>query len=230
MRAFPMPSTPSQKKHRENTLSRRITKASPSIHRENGDFPMQSRDLPPLFCRRPSPPSATLGLLFKEFWANGHRHFKKYSNLELACANPPNALVGRDEDRHFLCDHYISRAFQEQSRTNKAARQKQPYNHSSGSKSFLQRQYELVERKGKSVDHVELFRETHVRAGTFVSQAAEDTHRVASHSLRMRYAIRCWVDDQATQKALVGIQAEGPQNGECKQFVDILFAVHRKRD
>ncbi|TYK11054.1 NBS-LRR type resistance protein [Cucumis melo var. makuwa] len=29
-------------------------------------------------------------------------------------------------------------------------------------------------------------------------------HRVVSHSLRMRYAIRCWVDDQATQKALVG--------------------------
>uniref|UniRef100_A0A9I9EHV8 NBS-LRR type resistance protein n=1 Tax=Cucumis melo TaxID=3656 RepID=A0A9I9EHV8_CUCME len=28
--------------------------------------------------------------------------------------------------------------------------------------------------------------------------------RVVSHSLRMRYAIRCWVDDQATQKALVG--------------------------
>ncbi|KAL4038115.1 hypothetical protein IC575_001720 [Cucumis melo] len=65
---------------------------------------------------------------------------------------------------------------QEQSRTNKAARQKQPYNHSSGSKSFLQRQYELAERRGQPVDRVELFRETHVRAGTFVSQAAEDAH------------------------------------------------------
>ncbi|TYK04847.1 uncharacterized protein E5676_scaffold143G00290 [Cucumis melo var. makuwa] len=47
---------------------------------------------------------------------------------------------------------------------------------SSGSKSFLQRQYELAERKGESVDHVELFQEAHVRAGTFVSQAAEDAH------------------------------------------------------
>ncbi|TYK19813.1 CACTA en-spm transposon protein [Cucumis melo var. makuwa] len=65
---------------------------------------------------------------------------------------------------------------QEQSRTNKAARQKQPYNHSSGSKSFLQRQHELAERRGQPVDRVELFRETHVRAGTFVSQAAEDAH------------------------------------------------------
>ncbi|KAL0556957.1 hypothetical protein IC582_005474 [Cucumis melo] len=113
---------------------------------------------------------------FKEFRADCHKHFKKYSDPEEARANPPNALVGRDEDWHFLCDHYISRAFQEQSRTNKAARQKQPYNHSSGSKSFLQRQYELAERRGQPVDRVELFRETHVRAGTFVSQAAEDAH------------------------------------------------------
>ncbi|KAA0056417.1 CACTA en-spm transposon protein [Cucumis melo var. makuwa] len=93
---------------------------------------------------------------FKEFRADCHRHFKKYSDPEEARANPPNAL--------------------EQSRTNKAARQKQPYNHSSGSKSFLQRQYELAKRKKELVDRVELFRETHVRVGTFMSQAAEDAH------------------------------------------------------
>uniref|UniRef100_A0A9I9EB82 CACTA en-spm transposon protein n=1 Tax=Cucumis melo TaxID=3656 RepID=A0A9I9EB82_CUCME len=93
---------------------------------------------------------------FKEFQADYHRHFKKYSDLEEACANPPNALVGRHEDWHFLCNHYISHAFQEQSRTNKAARQKQSYNHSSGSKSFLQRQYELVERQGELNQILEL--------------------------------------------------------------------------
>ncbi|TYK05628.1 CACTA en-spm transposon protein [Cucumis melo var. makuwa] len=71
---------------------------------------------------------------FKEFRTDCHRHFKKYSDPEEARANPPNALVGRDKNWYFLCDHYISRAFQ-----------KQPYNHSSGSKSFLQRQYELTE-------------------------------------------------------------------------------------
>ncbi|KAA0046351.1 CACTA en-spm transposon protein [Cucumis melo var. makuwa] len=119
---------------------------------------------------------------FKEFRADCHKHFKKYSDPEEARANPPNALVGRDEDWHFLCDHYISRAFQEQSRTNKAARQKQPHNHSSRSKSFLQRQYELAERRGQPVDRVELFRETHVRAGTFVSQAAEDAHPIPEGS------------------------------------------------
>ncbi|KAL4027974.1 hypothetical protein IC575_011164 [Cucumis melo] len=35
---------------------------------------------------------------FKEFRADCHRHFKKYSDPEEARANPPNALVGRDED------------------------------------------------------------------------------------------------------------------------------------
>uniref|UniRef100_A0A9I9E997 CACTA en-spm transposon protein n=1 Tax=Cucumis melo TaxID=3656 RepID=A0A9I9E997_CUCME len=41
--------------------------------------------------------------IFKEFRADCHRHFKKYSDPEEARANPPNALVGRDEDWHFLC-------------------------------------------------------------------------------------------------------------------------------
>ncbi|TYK20559.1 CACTA en-spm transposon protein [Cucumis melo var. makuwa] len=97
----------------------------------------------------------------------------------------------------------------EQSQTNKVARQKQLYNHNSESKSFLQRQYELAERKREPVDRVELFRKTHVRAETLVSQATEDAHRVVSHSLRMRYAIRCWVDDQA-KKALVGDPSRRP--------------------
>ncbi|KAA0035028.1 CACTA en-spm transposon protein [Cucumis melo var. makuwa] len=48
---------------------------------------------------------------FKEFRVDYHRHFKKYSDPEEARANPPNSLVGRYEDRHFLWDHYMSRAF-----------------------------------------------------------------------------------------------------------------------
>ncbi|KAA0067514.1 CACTA en-spm transposon protein [Cucumis melo var. makuwa] len=67
-----------------------------------------------------------------------HRHFKKYRDPEEARANPPNILVRCDEDWHFLCDHYMSRAFQEQSRRNKAAKQNQPYNYRNGLKSFLQ--------------------------------------------------------------------------------------------
>uniref|UniRef100_A0A9I9EGI1 CACTA en-spm transposon protein n=1 Tax=Cucumis melo TaxID=3656 RepID=A0A9I9EGI1_CUCME len=64
---------------------------------------------------------------FKEVQADCYRHFKKYSDPEETRANPPN----------------------EQSRTNKVVRQKQPYNHSSGSKSFLQQQHKLAEKKGE---------------------------------------------------------------------------------
>ncbi|TYK27690.1 CACTA en-spm transposon protein [Cucumis melo var. makuwa] len=35
---------------------------------------------------------------------------------------------------------------------------------------------QLTEKKEELVDRVELFRETHVRTGTFMSQAAEDVH------------------------------------------------------
>ncbi|KAA0054913.1 CACTA en-spm transposon protein [Cucumis melo var. makuwa] len=110
---------------------------------------------------------------FKEFRGDCHRHFKKYSDPEEARVIPPHLLVGCDENCHYLCDHYISCAFQEQSQRNKAARKKQPYHHNSGSNSFL-RQHELAEQRGKPVDRVELFRQTHVRDGMFVSQVAKD--------------------------------------------------------
>ncbi|KAA0036516.1 gamma-aminobutyrate transaminase POP2 [Cucumis melo var. makuwa] len=32
---------------------------------------------------------------FKEFWADCHKHFQKYSDPEKACVNPPFILVGR---------------------------------------------------------------------------------------------------------------------------------------
>ncbi|KAA0036731.1 CACTA en-spm transposon protein [Cucumis melo var. makuwa] len=50
--------------------------------------------------------------------------------------------------------------------------------------------------------------------------------RVLSHSLGMRYVRRCWVDDRATQKVLVGDLSPDPQNGQCKKFHDLMFAVH----
>uniref|UniRef100_A0A9I9EGV8 NBS-LRR type resistance protein n=1 Tax=Cucumis melo TaxID=3656 RepID=A0A9I9EGV8_CUCME len=42
---------------------------------------------------------------------------------------------------------------------------------------------------------------------------------VVSHSLRIRYVIRCWVDDLATQKVLVGDPRPKParrQDPQCK--------------
>ncbi|KAA0034994.1 CACTA en-spm transposon protein [Cucumis melo var. makuwa] len=55
-------------------------------------------------------------------------------------------------------------------------RARQPYNHSNSAKSFLQRQYELAEKQGHLINHVELFRKTHARGGQFVSQVAMDAH------------------------------------------------------
>ncbi|KAA0066656.1 CACTA en-spm transposon protein [Cucumis melo var. makuwa] len=104
---------------------------------------------------------------FKEFRANCHIYFKKYSDPEEARAN-------------------------------------------------LQTYWLDVMRIGESVDRVELFRKIHVRVGMFVSPVTEDAHNQmlelqsqptleGSRPLTgMRYTIRCWVDDQATQKALVG--------------------------
>ncbi|TYK15879.1 CACTA en-spm transposon protein [Cucumis melo var. makuwa] len=62
---------------------------------------------------------------FKEFQGDCHRHFKKYSDVEEARVNPLNLLVGRDENWHFLCDHYMSRAFQDRSHQALASEVKQ---------------------------------------------------------------------------------------------------------
>ncbi|KAA0046471.1 CACTA en-spm transposon protein [Cucumis melo var. makuwa] len=50
---------------------------------------------------------------FEEFRGECYRHFKKYSNLIQASANPLHILVERMEDWQFLCNHYMSRVFQQ---------------------------------------------------------------------------------------------------------------------
>ncbi|KAA0056491.1 CACTA en-spm transposon protein [Cucumis melo var. makuwa] len=160
------------------------------------------------------------------------------ANGGFQCRSP---LAWRSLFSHRLIEHQMfntfkefqgnchSRAFQEQSWTNKAARQKQPYNHSSESKPFLQQQHELIEQRGESVDRVELFWQTHIQDRTFVSQAAEDARNqmlelhsqptpegTQCHYLGMRYARQCWIVNRATQKALVGTHAQSLQDGQCE--------------
>ncbi|KAA0066615.1 uncharacterized protein E6C27_scaffold979G00300 [Cucumis melo var. makuwa] len=65
--------------------------------------------------------------VWKEFKEQNHRHFKKFDDFKQAHANPSLKLSN-----------------QEQLPMSRAARAKQPYNHSSGAKSFLQRQHKLV--------------------------------------------------------------------------------------
>ena len=48
---------------------------------------------------------------FKEFKGDCYKHFKKYNDPKQARVNLPHRLVGRLEHCHFLCNHYLSRAF-----------------------------------------------------------------------------------------------------------------------
>ncbi|TYJ98352.1 uncharacterized protein E5676_scaffold232G00840 [Cucumis melo var. makuwa] len=48
----------------------------------------------------------------KEFKGDCYSHFKKYNDPKEARVNPSHILVGCMEDWYFLCDHYMSRAFQ----------------------------------------------------------------------------------------------------------------------
>ncbi|KAA0047780.1 gamma-aminobutyrate transaminase POP2 [Cucumis melo var. makuwa] len=74
--------------------------------------------------------------------------------------NSMSLIMWVDVGREYI--EVVKGDLQEQSRTNKDARQQKPYNHSNGLKSFLQRQHELVEQREESVDHVELFQQTHI--------------------------------------------------------------------
>ncbi|KAA0044988.1 gamma-aminobutyrate transaminase POP2 [Cucumis melo var. makuwa] len=120
---------------------------------------------------------------FKEYWGDCHKQFKKYSDSEEARANPPNLFVGRNEDWHFLYDHYMSHAFQ----------------------------HELVEQRAESVDRgscsnkytFELRRSCRKPQKMHITLVPSLPQRVVTHPLGMRYAIRCWINGRDTQKALV---------------------------
>ncbi|KAA0053552.1 NBS-LRR type resistance protein [Cucumis melo var. makuwa] len=49
---------------------------------------------------------------------------------------------------------------------------------------------------------------------------------VLSHSLGTRYVRLCWVDDRATQKALVGDPTQVLQDNQCDQCLDLMFTIH----
>ncbi|KAA0054453.1 CACTA en-spm transposon protein [Cucumis melo var. makuwa] len=129
--------------------------------------------------------------VWKEFRGQNHHHLKKFDDPEQARANSPLRLSN-----------------QKQSLMNRAARAKQPYNHSSGVKLFLQRQHKLTVQRGHPINLVELFRKTHALDDQFVSQAAVDAHvksnaetlvlapRGFSTTQEMRYARPFWTDDQ----------------------------------
>ncbi|KAA0063410.1 CACTA en-spm transposon protein [Cucumis melo var. makuwa] len=120
---------------------------------------------------------------FSNTIGDNYRHFKKFSNPEEARANPPNILVNRVKDWHFIYDHYLTRQFQEQSRTNKAARViKQSYNHSSKSNK--------------------------IKCWNSIPNPPQ---KFLNPFQRSRYARPFWIDDCATQKVLVGTPSPSPE-------------------
>ena len=97
----------------------------------------------------------------------------------------------------------------------KAVRVQQPYNHKSGTKSFLQQQVELTELHGRPVDRVKLFKETHAcSSGDFISPTVENAF-VSSKTLLFVYTFFFLKSDHLSnlqasvvQKQMVELQSQ----------------------
>ncbi|KAK8584356.1 hypothetical protein V6N12_068600 [Hibiscus sabdariffa] len=113
------------------------------------------------------------------------------NNQEEAQANPPNDV--KIDDWKNWCKHFESDKFQVQSKANKNNREKMRIPHTSGSKSFIQRIYELeniqenIENHSEELDveHVEpvepaemklYYDAHHKKDGTWVNQQAEENY------------------------------------------------------
>ncbi|KAA0061328.1 NBS-LRR type resistance protein [Cucumis melo var. makuwa] len=124
---------------------------------------------------------------FKEFWSDCHRHFKKYSD-------PKEARL-----THQTSNHERTRLLDRSNLTIIATGQSRFYNDSMSSLRKKESRSTVWSCFGKlTFEPGRSYHRSHRMRIPSLPQ------RVVSHSLRMRYAIRCWVDDRTTQKALVG--------------------------
>ncbi|KAK8560169.1 hypothetical protein V6N12_012972 [Hibiscus sabdariffa] len=128
---------------------------------------------------------------FMTFKHKCHKHFKKFTSSEEAQANPPSDV--KIDDWKNMCKHFESDRFQGQSKANKNNREQMRIPHTSGSKSFVQRIYELKnnqenienhseESNVEPVEHVEpveiklYYDAHHKKDGTWVNQQAEENY------------------------------------------------------
>ncbi|KAA0056251.1 NBS-LRR type resistance protein [Cucumis melo var. makuwa] len=112
----------------------------------------------------------------------------RFSDLEEARANPETRLVNCVEDLHFICDHYMTHQFQEQSRINKA------WTMSSCLEKHMVVGLASLFHRRQRISIVECW-----------NPSLDPSQRIYNHSLEMRYARPCWVGDRATQKVSVEI-------------------------
>ncbi|TYK28648.1 CACTA en-spm transposon protein [Cucumis melo var. makuwa] len=158
----------------------------------------------------------------KEFRGNYHKNFKKYIDPEEAGGNPPHILVGRLEDWYFLHDHYMvvhSRSYHRSTRlldrknlTIKAAGQSRFYNDNTSSLSKEVSRSTLWSCFDKhTFEKGLLYRSSErIRIIKCSNSSLNLPQMVLNHSLGTRYAKLCWVDDWATQNALVGELSPSP--------------------
>ncbi|XP_031395835.1 uncharacterized protein LOC116207116 [Punica granatum] len=78
---------------------------------------------------------------YRQFKHNCRKHYRKFSTIEEARQNPP--IDVEEADWISLCEHFESDEFKRASKANAANRSKLEVNHTSGSKSYCQRMYEM---------------------------------------------------------------------------------------
>uniref|UniRef100_A0A9I9EFX1 CACTA en-spm transposon protein n=1 Tax=Cucumis melo TaxID=3656 RepID=A0A9I9EFX1_CUCME len=138
--------------------------------------------------------------IFKEFWGDCHKHFKKYSDPKEAHANPRNSNHGRTR---FLDRSSVTIITVGQSRfyNDSTSRLRKNRSWSIVWSSFEKHTFESERSCGRPQ------RMSIIKCG---NSSPSLPQRVVNHSLGMRYAIRCWVDDQATQNAFIGDTSRRP--------------------
>lgn len=101
--------------------------------------------------------------------------FQPYGNAtEEARANVPPG-IGKD-DWNYLVDWWTSKDYKEMCRINKKNRGENDIVHTSGSKSFQQRNEEEKEKTGHEITRIQLFEITHVQSnGQAVNKETQDT-------------------------------------------------------
>ncbi|KAA0047849.1 CACTA en-spm transposon protein [Cucumis melo var. makuwa] len=135
-----------------------------------------------------------------------HKHFKKYRDPKQTRANSTHRLVGRLEDWYFLCNHYLSRAFQ----------------------------LEFAKQRGQPIDCVELFRETHARNDQFILQATANVYKQmlelqsqptlkGSQPLFRDEICKIVLGRRSDHSKGLGWRPK-PSQEECYQFFDLMFA------
>jgi hypothetical protein len=124
-----------------------------------------------------------MAMRFRQFKHRCHLHYKKFSTEE-APQHPPTDVEPVDWIR--LCEHFETEGFKKKSDAGVKNRKDLEVNHTSGSKSFIQRLYEMENLAKNSEENSEtreepsqlkLYKDTHLKKdGNWVHARARENH------------------------------------------------------